>query len=438
MHICRSRNRARNRRKNEAAPKKSDISFTAPAISKIFTPKKFPKGLGAGLWAVQVTKEDGVWKDFCKVLKDSGNDWDIQWATADGATMAVPKNILAMSIQKDQELIIRGRLVTCIGYWDNKVHFNYGDLKSGDEDAYVPPKKKAKTTKKPATRHVPVPNPTNPNKKTTSTKKKSAAKPNASTKKKSAANEVVDVEALAVATVKALTKKCDPDKETLDESHTRITDELAAAYQALILEKWERCRYAALTAAVKAKVSQTYDRRELHLPYQFVERTVQTYVGLQKDMQEHVEAQKYLLGAVQATLTTIPKKLTAKCEAQAIAVRLRPLLDSVFSIEPKKKQAAAKAAKTSTEAYEKMLIKKDSYTYAHICKYHLVWEHYLASMMKQGDAKGYPKVEEGETIPTAHDVYDAATAIPEYKVQQRRAHPEVPLFRYATLTNALL
>jgi hypothetical protein len=257
--------------------------------------------------------------------------------------------------------------------------------------------------------------------------KKKAADENVSTKTTVEELAKTTVEELAVATAKALTAPANPDEETLDQQNARINAEMAAVYQALDLENWSKCRFAALGSSIKGAISETYDPKILHLPYQFVERTFQAYSTLQKDMAEHPEAGKYLLGAVQATLVTIPKKLTAKCEAAAIAARLRPVLDSVF-IQKKK---------GSRSGYAAMLCKNDSFGYADICKYPAVWDHYLQDMMKRGDANGYPIVEPGETFPTAHSVYDAVTAQPEYKATSRKPHPEVPVFRYASLTNAL-
>ena len=181
---------------------------------------------------------------------------------------------------------------------------------------------------------------------------------------------------------------------------------------------------------IKGKLSQAYSASSLHIPYQFVERTLQTYVVFQKDKKDHVEANKYWLGAVQQTLSTVPKELSAKCDAAAISALLRPLLDSVFKLKQKK------SSSSSSGGYVAMLIKNDSYTHADICKYPAVWKHYLAVMMKAGDAKGYPIVQAGETFPTAHCVYDAES-LPDFKASSKKPHPDVPVFRYVALTDAL-
>jgi len=383
-------------RKAKSKGKAADLRLSARQQAKLFQPKNFPKGLGANLWCFQKTEgKHNVWKDYCQILKDSDNEWEIRWS--DGETQQVSKKILGMAIQVGQELIIHGRLVKCSGYEGNQALFTYVDLQSGDEEEYVSPKKKSK--RKRARKAAPATAATNDN--------EEAAPATAATN---------DNEEAAPAT--AATNAIDNDERIIR------------------LANWSKCRYAALSRKLKVKLSQVYAKTKLKLPYQFVERTIQAYVKLQKDRATHVEADKYLLGAVQATLASVPDESKQNCDAGEITVELRPLLQKVFRVA-KAASSPAKNKTPLTTAYTKRLIRSNNYTYSDITTYPDIWDHYLAEMMKVGDHRGYPIVKSSDTVPTRHDQYDAEMAMPHYKAGANKSHTEVPLFRYAALADAL-
>ena len=57
--------------------------------------------------------------------------------------------------------------------------------------------------------------------------------------------------------------------------------------------------------------------------------------------------------------------------------------------------------------------------------------------MKEGDAKGYPVMRDGDVIASYEHTYDGDLQVPEYRANSLKPHPEIPFCRYATLTDAL-
>ena len=372
-----------------------------------------------------------VWSDFCQIVKAFGKQWTVRWA--DGEIQHdVDSDILGLAVQPGEHIEIGEKVVQCDGYKGNKALF-------------VDPKKKKK--KKSAAAAV---TPTKTQRPPAASLRRSPRRGKKKQLARKFRNDDGDdalAEALAVGVAKAYTAPKDPDNDTLNEQHLRVNAELAATFQAAELRKWAKCRYRKLSRKNASALSSAYSAEKKKdsgfapaIPYTFVERTLKAYVALQPNAQKHPNAGSVLLGAVQNTMTQVrPKSAKARLlagDAEALRDRILPLLRMMFPAV--KRGTVTKSSGDSGDAYARMLIRKDTYTFSDMCKYEEIMKHDIAMEMRAGDERGFPVLREGERVPTGEDVYDANTAIPDYKVHAMKPHPEIPMCRYASLTNAII
>ena len=82
------------------------------------------------------------------------------------------------------------------------------------------------------------------------------------------------------------------------------------------------------------------------------------------------------------------------------------------------------------------LIESGEYGYSDMIEHESILTHHVRESIKSGDAKGYPFIKDGETVPTQDDLYKC-TGAQKLKCHSTRAHKDVPFLRSAGVTAAV-
>ena len=199
---------------------------------------------------------------------------------------------------------------------------------------------------------------------------------------------------------------------------------MAAGFQNEEIDLWLKCPFKALSMGDKATLSKIYCVKTID--YIFTERAIQAYAELQQD-EKHGNTYKMLLAAVQQTMPQVqpPSKRPHGGNARIVANTLLPTVRKLYGVQPESHASGYIAH-----------LKKKGYTFTQASEKDELMEHFISTMMKQGDKNGFPVVQEGESVPT--EVYDGETEVPDsFNARAIKPHPEVPFCRYVALQDAV-
>jgi hypothetical protein len=375
--------------KTDATSAESDDLFLQPHdLKEHFAGKRFREGSAIAAvgqvcywWDDPDPKVTGKRKKtkrlgtcFCTIEKISGADWTVRFHD-DGKSEMLDYKRFTLAHQKGQELVIGDVLYENAGYGEDGLRLT----------------KSEEQTKRKATKITPM------NVKRSRTRRKVSVMNSQSVAVPVNKTGDVDVVELAVAAVCAATAPADPDREDVDNAHLRIGSAYAGDLQIDNLPdnmtgretktkapRWIRCKAGPLTSDERARLgkfaSVFKNPRKGAVCYQFAERAMQEYKGLQKSSL-HLNSANVFGAAIGQVMTQVrPKEdLPFKGKVRPVHDLLYRMCREVFKIKDPK-------VVENKGGWIKKILRDDTYTFQDCDKHPEV----MAQHVQQGIRDGPP------------------------------------------------